>query len=132
MSGAPQVLLAELWERESKAGNRYFSGFLGKAQLLLFRDGERPHPTRPDETVTVWRLILQERDQAATRSSAPRGQPPPLLEARVINEQPAGGYRGDRARRAPTDQERARSAQAPLDDTELALADFDARYGPRP
>jgi len=63
MSGGPQVLMAELWERVSSKGNVYFSGYLGKAQLLLFKDGERPHPTRPDETVTVWKLLLQERDQ---------------------------------------------------------------------
>jgi acyl dehydratase len=58
----PMVKLAELWERQSAAGRRYFSGFLGGAQLLLFDNGEHPHPTRPGETVHVWRLMLQERD----------------------------------------------------------------------
>ena len=50
----PSILLAELWERESKHGNVYYSGFWGNLSVALLRDGERPHPTRPDETITVW------------------------------------------------------------------------------
>jgi hypothetical protein len=57
----PMVKLAELWGRTSVAGNRYFSGYLGRAQLLLFDTGEQPPPNRPDET---WNLLVQERDQA--------------------------------------------------------------------
>jgi hypothetical protein len=59
----PMVKLTEVWERTSKNGNRYFSGFLGASQLLIFDDGEKPHPTRPDETVHVWKVLLQERGQ---------------------------------------------------------------------
>src|SRR3954463_14890579 len=58
------VRLAELWERTSARGTRYFSGFLGDAQVLMFDGGEREHPTRPGETVHVWRLMVQERDPA--------------------------------------------------------------------
>src|SRR3954449_5398898 len=65
MNGEPRMVkLAELWERTSARGTHYFSGFLGDAQILLFDVGERPHPTRPDETVHVWRLMVQERDPA--------------------------------------------------------------------
>lgn len=117
MSGAAQVLMAELWERESKAGNRYFSGYLGKAQLLLFKDGERPHPTRPDETIVVWKLLLQERDQGR---QAGAGRPQ---------------ARGDRARRAPTPAETERAerwtqerGETPFyDDTEAAVTDLEGR-----
>jgi hypothetical protein len=68
----PSILLAELWERQSAKGNQYFSGFMGGLSLVLLRDGERPHPTRPDEVVTVWKLVAQERDRPAT----PRQSPP--------------------------------------------------------
>jgi hypothetical protein len=60
----PMVQLATLWERESAAGRRYFSGFLGGAQILLFDDGEHLHPTREGETVHVWKLLVQEREPA--------------------------------------------------------------------
>ena len=43
---------AELWERTSAKGSRYFCGLLGGCHLLLlFDEGEREHPTRPGETV---------------------------------------------------------------------------------
>ena len=78
MTGKPQVKMAELWERESASGNRYFMGYLGGSTLLLFLDGERPHPKGPDETIVVWNLILQGRDQAPRQQSptgtAERGQ----------------------------------------------------------
>jgi hypothetical protein len=35
---------------------------MGGCQVLLFDDGEHPHPTREVETVHVWKLLLQERD----------------------------------------------------------------------
>jgi acyl dehydratase len=60
----PMVQLTTVWERTSAAGKRYFSGFLGNSQLLIFDDGEHPHPTKPGETVHVWKVLLQERDQA--------------------------------------------------------------------
>ena len=74
---ARMVKMAELWERTSACGTRYFSGFMGDCQVLLFDGSERPHPTRPEETVHVWKLMLQERDPArrgngATSSSASR------------------------------------------------------------
>src|SRR5829696_6295631 len=79
---ARMVKLTELWERTSAHGTRYFSGFLGDSQILMFDGGERPHPTRPEETVHVWRLMVQERDP--TR----RPQPAPAREGY------AGGARG--------------------------------------
>jgi hypothetical protein len=68
----PSILLAELWERESKHGNVYYSGFWGNLSVALLRDGERPHPTRPDETITVWKLVAQERQPrpAAQKAAA--------------------------------------------------------------
>ena len=62
MSAPRMVKLCEVWERTSAKGTRYFSGFMGSTQVLLFKQGEKPHPTRPDETVIVWSLLVQERD----------------------------------------------------------------------
>jgi hypothetical protein len=70
------VKMADLWERTSAKGTRYFSGFMGDCQLLLFDGGEKDHLTRPGETVHVWRLMVQERDPSRrpqTRS-VERGQ----------------------------------------------------------
>jgi hypothetical protein len=61
MSGQKTIQLATLWERTSKNGNRYFSGFLGGNQVLLFDQGEQPHPKDPEKTVRVWSLVLAER-----------------------------------------------------------------------
>jgi hypothetical protein len=58
------VKLCGLWERTSAKSTRYFSGFMGGCQVLMFDAGEKPHPTRPGEMVHVWRLMLQERDPA--------------------------------------------------------------------
>ena len=72
----PIVKLCEVWERTSAAGNRYFSGFLGASQLLMFDDGEHDHPTKPGEKVRVWKVLLQERDPSPRPSTrnAERGQ----------------------------------------------------------
>jgi hypothetical protein len=57
------VKLATLWRRtRAKSGKTYFSGFMGDCQLVMFEGGEQPHPTRADETVHVWKLMVQERD----------------------------------------------------------------------
>jgi hypothetical protein len=94
----PSIVLAELWERESQHGNRYFSGFWGGLSVALLRDGERPHPTRPDETVVVWRLVAQERD----RPPRPPAKPP---------ERDSGAGRGNEPR--STDA-RPEGSQRPL------------------
>src|SRR5215472_5698155 len=73
MSGAPKILLATLWQRTSERGNKYLSGFLGKARIIGFK-GE---PTA-DGTPT-WNLFLQpgkEQEQAeAERRVAPSRRP---------------------------------------------------------
>jgi hypothetical protein len=71
----PSIVLAELWERESKHGNVYYSGFLGGLSVALLRDGERPHPTRPDETIVVWKLVASER-QPRPAAQKPPASPP--------------------------------------------------------
>lgn len=80
------VKLASMWQRKSAAGKTYFSGFLGDAQLLLFKQGEKDHPTREGEKVTIWHLLVQERD--ASRRPKPK---PDLHDAAVAASAPPQG-----------------------------------------
>lgn len=54
---AALVPLAGLYENTSKNGNRYFSGYLGKARVVMFeaRDAKEGEPG--------WTLFVQERPQ---------------------------------------------------------------------
>jgi uncharacterized protein (DUF736 family) len=72
MNDQPRMIrLTTLWERTSNKGTRYYSGFLGDCQLLLFKGDEI---TRPNgEVVQTWKLMLQERP--------PRQERPPAAEA---------------------------------------------------
>ena len=45
MSGSEKVLLMELRERVSSAGNRYLSGWLGKASVVAFLDRDADETT---------------------------------------------------------------------------------------
>jgi hypothetical protein len=81
MSGpARMVKLADLWQRKSTKGTVYFSGFMGDCQILLFKDGKKPHPTRPNEAIIVWKLLVQERDPE--RRPHQRERPPAAEAAR--------------------------------------------------
>jgi hypothetical protein len=77
----PSVVLAELWERTSAKGNTYYLGFMGSVSVALLRDGERPHPTRPGETVVVWKLLAQERAAPPRKAPHERGPPPGRVPA---------------------------------------------------
>ena len=58
MSGeyGPKVRLATVRERTSASGNRYFSGFLGDASVLMFRDSDADN-----EWGEAWAVYVQER-----------------------------------------------------------------------
>ena len=73
---ARMVKLCDLWQRKSAKGTVYFSGFMGDCQVLIFKEGKRRHPTRPDEEVIVWKLLVQERNPARRPQSrdGERGQ----------------------------------------------------------
>jgi hypothetical protein len=77
---APRVLLAELTERTSAAGNRYVSGFLGKARIIgLWGEGE----DRDGNATTVLRLFVQEPEQHnPERQDRPGSTPPAAAERR--------------------------------------------------
>jgi hypothetical protein len=83
---ARMVKLAELWKRKSAKGTVYFSGYMGDCQILLFKEGRKPHPTKPDEEVIVWNLLVQERDpnrrpQQKREQQYPRERSDPRQEA---------------------------------------------------
>jgi hypothetical protein len=100
------VRLATLWKRTSKAGNTYFSGFMGDCQSLMFRGEEI---TRENgEVVQTWNLLVQDRDRPAQRQQ-PRA---------CDHDLPTGGTEVHRHPR-PRDPREERVA-------ELAAA-FDAR-----
>jgi hypothetical protein len=65
MTGMPRMVkLADMWQRKSAKGTIYFSGYMGDCKILLFKEGKRQHPTKPDEEIIVWKLLVQERDPA--------------------------------------------------------------------
>jgi hypothetical protein len=102
-SGDPcMVKLAELWERTSGRGTRYFSGFMSGCQVLMFDGGEQPHPTKPGETVRVWRLMVQERDP----SRRPQARRPEAEQERELRPRPEPTSRsaGTAAPRAAANQ----------------------------
>src|SRR5689334_20803713 len=109
---ARMVKLAELWERTSARGARYFSGFMGDAQVLLFDGGEKPHPTKPGETVHVWRLMVQERDPARRPERRPQSPDPGDRAANrsAPPAQPRDGWRGSRYRQPANGAVRAPAA----------------------
>jgi hypothetical protein len=132
----PMVQLTTVWERTSASGNRYFSGFLGASQLLIFDAGEQPHPTREGETVHVWNVLLQERDQAARQQTqtraAERGQRTwdrSREQQRQAERAKAGQVGEALLREAGRDFSRRRENQAPpqawLDDSEAAIRDLE-------
>jgi hypothetical protein len=99
-NSGPSIVLAELWERESAKGNQYFSGYWGNLSVALLRDGERPHPTRPEETIVVWRLVAQER-QPRPAAQKPLASPPERDEAPTPPAAPSSAGARPGASQAP-------------------------------
>jgi hypothetical protein len=126
----PMVLLTTVWERTSAAGNKYYSGFLGSSQLLMFDDGEHPHPTRPGETVHVWKLLLQERDQAPRQTrNAERGQSTwDRSRDRQRHVERGKAQKAGEAELAAAGRDRTPEPPADwLDDSAAAIADLEGR-----
>lgn len=63
----PIVRLATVHKRKSSKGNEYFSGFMGDAMLLLFRDSDADS----DRWGEAWKVLVQERP----RKRADGGRP---------------------------------------------------------
>jgi hypothetical protein len=79
----PRVKMAEVREYTSANGKQYFSFYLGKAKLLLFRD-DRAEP--PGNATGVWNLYAEEAEPKPQHSPAsgpqrPAWQPRPQQSA---------------------------------------------------
>lgn len=46
-----KVELCGLWEHESKSGSKYWSGSLGNAKVLVFRNTNKKNPKSPDMNI---------------------------------------------------------------------------------
>jgi hypothetical protein len=102
MTDAPRMVkLCDLWQRRSAKGTVYFSGFMGDSQVLLFKEGKKPHPTRPDEEVIVWKLLVQERDQARRPQARQERKALPTPGQAVLEAAPVKRDRSEWATDAP-------------------------------
>jgi hypothetical protein len=63
------VRLATLYERTSRKGTRYFSGYLGDVSIVMFTD--KP----ADDGTPRWNLFVQERDPSRRPPRQERPRP---------------------------------------------------------
>jgi len=63
-----KVLLGRLYERTSHKGNRYFSGRLGAARVMLFKDDYA-------DDDNVWQLFVQEGGEKSPQVAQEREGP---------------------------------------------------------
>jgi hypothetical protein len=100
-SRPPKVMLLRLFERTSAKGNRYFTGRLGSAKLIVFEATDLPDDQRYGAEV-VWNVFVQgEQDGAGDRPPQRRDAPtrgqgswgrsrdhdPPTGDTRVIKNE---------------------------------------------
>jgi hypothetical protein len=128
-SDASRLLkLAEFWEKTSQRGTKYFSAYMGDVQLLLFRSGEKDHPTKPGERVVVWRLMAQERDPARRPKSASDSAAAGRQQVRAIPR--CWGF-PTRGRATPSTSPQGAANNQPFDDSEAAVDDLTRAYDER-
>jgi hypothetical protein len=65
-----KLLLTTLYEKQSKTGNTYYTGRLGKARVILLKDRE----PSPDGTPT-WSLFLTPAGDTARPSASRQAEP---------------------------------------------------------
>ncbi len=66
-----KVLLGRLYERTSQKGNRYFSGRLGPARVMLFKDDYA-------DDDNVWQLFVQDGGEKSAQVAQEREGPPKM------------------------------------------------------
>lgn len=110
----PRLVLTELREyRSERTGNTYFSGYLGKARVVMLRD-ERAECTGKE--VARWNVLLEEpeprEDREARTSGATSAGAPPRRSAGPSSSR--GGRPGARPAQQATrsQQERASGTAA--------------------
>ena len=82
-----RVRLMTLYEKTSASGNRYFTGRLGLARVVVFRDDRAEIAEGGDPQWTVF--LSEAPDQPArTATAAPQGRPGDSIEAPARTGQP--------------------------------------------
>jgi hypothetical protein len=110
---APKVALATLHKRTSQSGRTYFTGFMGKARVLLFEDAEAE---RPEWSDGVFTLFVQE--QPAKDAKPAPTTPRTYREARGVDAETVAAY--EKARQ--TKQEARHEAKRASDARSKAMA----------
>src|SRR4051812_1046538 len=96
MSANPRVLLMQLSERTSAKGNRYFSGWLGKARVVVFQADEPDKYGNPQ-----WSMFLSEPEakpeqrQPPTAANQSASGPTPLSARELPADRAPAGRQGD-------------------------------------
>jgi len=76
----PSIKITQLYERESRNGNRYFSGRLGYAKLVVLKSDKTA-----DDGTPIWDVLMQEAplngkhqkpDRAAKAATQAPAEPP--------------------------------------------------------
>jgi hypothetical protein len=93
---APRVALATLHKRTSQNGRTYWTGFMGKARVLLFEDAEAE---RPEWSEGVFTLYVQEQPDKAAGKPPQRKEP---YAMRKIDPEALAAYEARKAASAPT------------------------------
>jgi uncharacterized protein (DUF736 family) len=71
------VKIGGLWENETRGGETYYSGSLGQAKLLIFRNKKKESSKHPDFNVFV---ASKARKQAEQKDRDYGSVPPPPAE----------------------------------------------------
>jgi hypothetical protein len=110
----PKIALATLHKRTSQNGRTYFSGFLGKAKVMLFEDDKAD---RPEWSEGVFTLFVQEqpvKDAAKTQKPASQRQEP--FQRQRVDVATMAAYE---ARKAAKNDKPAPVERDPMIDDEL-------------
>lgn len=68
------VKITGLWLNESQAGNKYFSGSMGSAKVLIFKNNNKTEEKQPDYTMYL-APPQQQQQQPAQQDSLGYGAP---------------------------------------------------------
>src|SRR3954447_7700815 len=96
MSANPRVLLMQLSERTSARGNRYFSGWLGKASVVVFQADEPDKYGNPQ-----WSMYLSEPEAKPEQRQQPAAANQSASGPRPLS---AGALPADRAPGRPQER----------------------------
>jgi len=68
------IQLGGLWQNDDKDGQTFFSGYLGNAKLLIFKNGYKKEDKHPDYIMYV--AAKEKKEDGNEASSAPETKAP--------------------------------------------------------